>query len=338
MNSSKKIVFFETTKEEKVQILSLMGDSIGEADAVFFEQKLNSKNLSPIAKSVHAISVFVNSDVSKNIIDLFPNLKFISTRSTGFDHIDVSYAKSKSIQVSNVPSYGSKTVAEFTFALMLDLARKVSDANRQIRQGGGFDTARFRGFDLSGKTLGVIGTGRIGKHVIRIAKGFDMNVAAFDVFPDQKFADEYDFKYGPLENVLSQSDIVTLHTPYNKETLHLINSDNIKFFKKGAYLINTARGEIVDTKALLWALKEKIIAGAGLDVLEGERKLKGEAELLDSAEDFKLLLEDHMLMDMLNVIVTPHIAFASKEAQEEILKITAENISAFMSGSPKNTV
>lgn len=332
-----KTVFFETNEEEKKVLTGLLQD----ISAEFHEEKLNLEN-SNLAKDAEIVSIFVNSEISKEIIDSLPNLKLIVTRSTGFDHVDCVYAKEKGIAVSTVPSYGAHTVAEFAFALILDLSRKVSSANKHIREESNFDISNFRGFDLFEKTLGVVGTGKIGKNMIKIAKGFGMKIIAFDVFPDAKFATENDFQYLPLNEVLANSDIVTLHTPYNKDTHHLINNENIKLFKKGSYLINTARGEIVDTEALLYGLKEGIIAAAGLDVLEGERKLKEEAEFIlrenTNVSDFKTLLEDHMLMEMPNVVVTPHIAFDSREAETEILKTTAENIIAFNAGTSKNIV
>lgn len=334
-----KIAFFEVRPEEKEALAELMAGP--DFEVSFYEEKLKEAAAEK-AKGAQVISVFMNSEIRSNIIGLLPDLKFIVTRSTGFDHIDLDYCKKKGIKVSNVPAYGSKTVAEFTFALLLDLSRKVSDANRQIREKASFNIANFKGFDLLGKTLGVIGTGKIGKNVVKIAKGFGMKVLATDLYPDAAFAEEVGVEYVPLDVLLSASDIVTIHAPYNETTHHLINKDNIKQFKKGAYLINTARGEIVDTEALLSGLKEGIIAGAGLDVLEGERKLKEEAEFLTCGsgctDDFKTLLEDRLLMGMPNVVVTPHIAFYTREAVAEILKVTAENIKNFISGNPQNLV
>jgi len=202
----------------------------------------------------------------------------------------------------------------------------------------------LRGFDLSGKTLGVIGTGKIGKNVIKIAKGFGMKVIACNLHPDLDFAKEFDFEYKDLPEVVSKADILTLHVPYSKENHHLINKENILKMKKGVYLINTARGELIDTDALIWGLHEGIIAGAGLDVLEGERQLKEEAEILSSTdtlpkrEHYKTLLEDHILIDMPNVIVTPHIAFYSKEAEEAIITTTVDNIKGFIESKEINLV
>lgn len=332
-----KIAFFEIQeKEQEILAPFLQGNEL-----VFYKEKLNLETMDK-AKDADIVSVFVNSEVTKEIINALPKLKLIATRSTGFDHIDTAYAKEKGIAVATVPSYGAHTVAEFAFGLILDISRKVCSASNQIRSTGDFNIAPFRGFDLYGKTLGIVGTGKIGKNTVLIAKGFGLKILATDLFPDQAFAEEVGFEYVPLDVLLSNSDIITLHAPYNETTHHLINKENIKLMKKGSIFINTARGELVDTEALVEALKKGIIAGAGLDVLEGERKLKEEAEFLaegkGNAEDFKLLLEDHALMEMPNVIVTPHIAFFSREAEEEISKTTAGNILAFTVGKPENLI
>ena len=268
---------------------------------------------------------------------MLPNLKFIATRSTGFEHIDCEYAETKGIKVSNVPTYGSHTVAEFAFSLILNLSRNIINANNHLRGSMDFNFySSLQGFDLQGKTLGVIGTGRIGKNVVKIAKGFEMNVVAYDLFPDAKFAADNNFIYKSLLEVLGESDIVTIHTPYTKENHHLINKENISKMKKGIFVINTARGALIDTEALIWGINEGIIAGAGLDVLEGERDLKIENEIVGSNSskqiDYKIIVEDQILIDMPNVIVTPHIAFYSKEAEEGIIKTTVENIKSFLSG------
>ena len=337
-----KIAFFEIFSE----ILSKEKDALKKFfhnDSVsFFSEKLSQKNADSI-KDAEIISVFTNSSVDKDIIDLLPNLKFINTTSTGFDHIDVNYCAKKGIKVSNVPAYGSVTVAEFTFALLLNLSRKVEKANNRLRQDDDFDITALRGFDLKNKTLGVIGTGKIGKNVIKIAHGFGMNVIAYDLYPDLVFAKENNFTYKNFDEIISDSNIITLHTPYNKENHHLINKKNISMMKRGVYLINTARGALIDTPALLWGLQEGIIAGAGLDVLENERDLKEEIKILSSGQvdmikDYKTLLEDHVLIDMPNVTVTPHIAFYSKEAEEAIMRVTVDNIRGFISGAPINLV
>ena len=333
-----KIAFFELFKSEQEILEKFFPDS----DVFYFEEKLTLENVS-LFKEVEIISVFTNSLINKEIIDLLPNLKFINTSSTGYDHIDLAYCATKGILVSNVPAYGSVTVAEFAFTLILSLSRKIIKANSQLRQDDSFNITPLRGFDLKGKMLGVVGTGKIGKNVIKIAKGFGMEVVAYDLYPDMAFAEENHFVYKTLPEVLAESDIITLHAPYNKGDKHLINKENIATMKKGAYLINTARGELVETEALIWALKEGVIAGAGLDVLEGERDLKEEIKVLSTPQapglkDYKVLVEDHILIDMPNVIVTPHIAFYSKEAEEEIIKTTEANIIGFITGKLQNLV
>ena len=334
-----KIVFFELFKSEQNILQKFFTDH----EVFCSEEKLTEENVG-LYKEVEIISVFINSGINKKIIDSLPNLKFITTRSTGFDHIDYKYAENKGIKVSNVPAYGSYPVAEFTFALLLTLSRKIYDAYNHLREGADFSIFSLQGFNLHGKTIGVIGTGRIGKNVVKIAKSFNMKVIAYDIYPDLIFAKENNFEYKSLYEVVSQSDILSLHVPYSKENYHLINKENISKMKRGVYLINTARGELIDTQALIWGLKEGIIAGAGLDVLEGERELKEEFEILSSfskaekIKDYRTLLEDHMLIDMPNVIVTPHIAFYSKEAGEEIIKITEENIKGFIAGKFQNLI
>lgn len=332
-----KITFFDINNEEK----EVFSRSFSGVDVSFIEEKLNEDN-SKNYVDAEIISVFVSSSVNKNVIDAMPNLKFIATRSTGFDHIDIAYCKEKGIQVSSVPSYGSHTVAEFAFALLLTLSRKIFTAVRRLKEEGGFSFKDLEGFDLYGKTIGVVGTGKIGKNLIKIAKGFGMNVIAYDLYPDMEFAKEVGFEYETLAEVISGSDVISLHTPYTKENHHLLNKENIATMKKGVYIINTARGELIDTDAIVWGLKEGIIGALGVDVMEGEKELKNEMEILSSVEkaekvkDYKTLLEDKVLIEMPNVIVTPHAAFYSKEAEGEIIKTSADNISSFIAGNPQN--
>ncbi len=333
-----KISFFEIAKEEQ----PFFAQSFSGTEVSFYEEKLNEETVLS-AKDAEIVSVFINSVVNKSIIDSLPNLKFITTRSTGFEHIDLEYCATKGIRVSNVPAYGPHTVAEFAFSLILNLSRNVVSANNHLRGTMDFNFySALKGFDLFGKTLGVIGTGKIGKNSVKIAKGFGMNVVAYDIYPDMNFAKENNFTYKSLPEVLGESDIITLHTPYTKENHHLINKENISKMKKGVYLVNTARGALIDTDALIWGIKEGIIAKAGLDVLEGERDLKIQKEIIGSDNpsqiDYKIIVEDQVLIDMPQVIVTPHIAFYSKEAESEITKTTIENINGFVSGNLQNLV
>jgi len=296
-----------------------------------------------IRNQVEVLSVFVDYQVTADVLDMLPNLKMIAARSAGFDHIAMDEAQQRGIVVSRVPHYGARTVAEYALALMFALSRNVyrsyTDMQRNVGVSG---VDAYEGFDLCGKTVGVVGTGAIGRNVCEIARGIGMNVIAYDVSPDETFAVNLGMRYAALDEVLAQADIVTLHVPSIPETHHLINAEKLQKMKAGSYLINTARGDIVDTKALVQSVYEGHLAGAGLDVLEGEHSLREEAELLvEGAPDptlWETLIADHALIDMQNVIVTPHIAFNTIEAKREITQTTLENINAFVSGAPQNTV
>lgn len=289
-----------------------------------------------------ALSIFITTHIDAGVLDRFPNLKLIATRSTGFDHIDLKETQKRNITVSTVPSYGINTVAEFAFALILALARHTYDAYNRVSNTGSFSQKGLRGFDLAGKTIGIVGTGHIGVHAINMAKGFAMNVLAFDAFQKDGLDKELGFTYVSFNELLNRSDIVTLHVPYNPHTHHLINMDNIHEFKKGAYLINTARGAIVETDALVKALQNDMLAGAGLDVLEEEGDMQDEARLFSiphpKEEELKTVLANHYLINHPRVIITPHIAFDSQEAIERILDTTKDNLIAFSNGAPQNIV
>ncbi len=286
------------------------------------------------------LSVFIYSRVTKESLRLLPRLKLIATRSTGFDHIDLAACKKRGIAVCNVPFYGENTVAEHTFALILSLSRNIHKAYVRTTHTD-FSLEGLQGFDLKGKTLGIVGAGHIGLHVIKMAKGFGMNVLAYDTKRDAFMEEVLGFRYVPLAELLEQSDIVSLHAPYNPKTHHLINKDNIARMKKGSLLINTARGGLVDTNALVWALDKGILGGAGLDVLEGEEMIKEERQLLGkdySREMLDVMLKNHILLHRENVVITPHIAFDSKEALARILDETAANICGFYEGRVQNRV
>ena len=288
------------------------------------------------------ISVFVDSELTAEVLEKFPNLKLIATQSTGFDHIDLEYCRSKNITVSSVPSYGENTVAEYAFALILCLSRKIYEGYDRLREIGSFSFEGLRGFDLKGKTIGVIGTGHIGRHVIKIAKGFEMNILAYDPMPTPRFAEETGFTYLSFEEVLAKSDVVTFHVPLTEQTRHMVNERTLNLMKKGAYIINTSRGGIVDTQALVKALKEGRLGGAGVDVMEEEDVLKDEMTFLmkgrEEEHNLKTILADHILIDTPNVIVTPHNAFNTDEALQRILDTTMANISGFIRGAPLNVV
>ena len=331
-----KIAFFEFEPWEKDYVVSHLKND----EFLFIDKKLTDENVS-LANDCQIISAFVDSQFPKEIIEKLPNLKMIATRSTGYDHIDLEFCKEKNITVCNVPTYGENTVAEHAFALILDLSRKISDSIERVKKEG-FTVEGLQGFDLKGKTLGIVGMGHIGQHVARIANGFEMKTLAFDLKQDKKLAKQLNFEYATLENLLKSSDIITLHLPHNDATHHLINEGNIKTIKRGAYLINTARGGIIETAALVGALDLGILAGAGLDVLEEECFVKEESQLLSKSFhetcDIKAVLANHILMDRKNVIITPHNAFNSREAVERILETTVDNIKGFLEAKPINIV
>jgi len=225
----------------------------------------------------------------------------------------------------------------------LNLSRNLFTAAHQIKEGAHFSLQHLRGFDLKGKTIGVIGTGRIGKNVIRIANGFGMRVIAYDPHTDPLYAQEHQYEYTSFDTLLQVADIITLHSPYTHENHHLLNTRAFGMMKKGVCIINTARGELIDTEALLNAINNGTVRGAALDVLEDERMLKEEVGLVRNESrtltvDYKILLEDHVLINMPQVIITPHIAFYSQEAETEIIHTTIANIVAFVTGSAQNVV
>jgi len=322
------VAFFETTTKEKKYLKKKLGKDF---EIEFYSEALNEKNVE-LVSDVNVISPFIYSNLNSKVIDKAKKLKLISTRSTGFNHIDIKTAKAKRISVANVPYYGENTVAEHTFALILALSRNLHKAYvRTIRND--FDLKGLQGFDLKGKTLGVIGAGSIGVHVIKIARGFGMNVIASDTNHNHILAELLDFKYESLETLLKNSDIITLHCPYNKHTHHLLNMNNIKIVKKGTLFINTARSGLIEPEALYYAVDKNIFGGIGLDVFEGEELLKEENQMLTknvSVDHLESLLKRNILLRKENVIITPHMAFDSIEAVERIMDTTIDNIKSFL--------
>jgi D-lactate dehydrogenase len=307
--------------------LKTAGVEVAFVDDILSKDKIPATAQAGGATNFDIAGVFMDSPVDAAVIAALPELKFVTTLSTGYDHIDLAAAAARGIPVSSVPAYGENTVAEFAFALILALSRKVIQANARVRDEHKFTTDGLCGFDLAGKTIGVVGTGRIGKHAVRMAKGFGMKIVAYDVYHDDAFAKEMDFQYLSLEDLLKTSDVITIHAPYLPSTHHLINMSNVGLIKKGAILINTARGAIVETPAFVVALTSGTLAGAGIDVLEEEATMKAG----DMSADAELIA-------MPNVIVTPHNAFNTHEAFIRILDTTIDNIVAFATGAPINVV
>ena len=330
-----KVVFFEVEDWEKKYI----ENALSEYQPVLTEEKLEEATAVKF-QDAETISIFIYSEVSKGILDKLPNLKFIATRSMGFDHIDLTACKEKGIIVSNVPTYGAHTVAEHTFALMLAVSRKLIPSVERAKKGD-FSSLGLTGFDLFGKTLGVIGTGHIGKNVVSLGLSFGMKILAFCHKEDPELVAK-GVKFVSLDELLAGSDVITLHLPHTHDTEHIINSQNIEKFKKGAILINTARGALVETQAILVGLEKGILAGAGLDVLEEENALKEEREFLASEHimkgDIQTELLDHILLTRDDVVITPHNAFNSIEALHEILETSIGNVRNYINGAPTNIV
>lgn len=332
-----KITFFEVTAEwEKEYLTSKLPDH----QLQFFEEPIQSYDIDTF-KDAEVISVFIYSQVTREIIEQMDGLKFITTRSTGYDHIELVSSRERGIPVSNVPYYGENTVAEHTFALILAISRNVHKSYLRAQRND-FSIDGLKGFDLQGRTIGIIGTGRIGIHVARIARGFGMKVKAYDVHHNEFLSELLGFNYvDSMEELLSMSDIVTLHVPYNKATHHLINRDNIGLFKKGSILINTSRGKNIQTEAILKGLETGRLAGVGLDVLEGEEYIKEEKQLMydqENPEAWKAIVLDHKILTNERVVFTPHIAFYSQEALERILATTSQSIVQFINGTPQHVV
>jgi D-lactate dehydrogenase len=289
----------------------------------------------------NVISASLGSELTAVSLPQFRSLKLIATRTTGFDHVDLNYCRENGVTLCNVPNYADRTVAEHVFALLLAISHKIVESSNRTRAGN-FSLKDLRGFDLQGRVLGVIGTGAIGRQVIELARGFRMEVIAFDLRPNEQWASRLGFRYTSLEDILAKSDVITLHIPSGPATHNLISKARFAQMKKGMVLINTARGDLVDIEALLEALTNGTVAAAGLDVLPEEPAIREEAELLQSLFTRKysaeMLLADHVLAQRPNVIITPHSAFDTREAVERLLETTKQNIEAFMAGKPQNIV
>jgi D-lactate dehydrogenase len=331
------VVFFETASWERRFLTKTLKPTHWRPR--FVTEPLTEKTL-PWAKGAKAVSVFIYSTLNRQVLERMKGVRLVATRSTGFDHIDLETARACGIHVAHVPAYGEHTVAEHTFALILALSRNVHKAYvRTVK--GDFSLQGLQGFDLKGKTLGVVGAGRIGMHVIKMAKGFGMDVVAFDTRKNPFLSEVLDFRYVGFDELLKRSHIVSLHLPYTPQTHHIMDRRAFSKMRRGALLINTARGGLVDTDALVWALDEGILAGAGLDVLEGEELVKEERQLLEKdfpKERLIMALKNHILLHRENVVITPHIAFDSREALQRILETTVANLENFFNATPTHLI
>ena len=337
MMAMSNIHFFDVTDHDAPALKQLSAELLPDHQVSFHPGPVT---LQPDAT---IISPFVTSTVSAKLIAGMPQLGLIACRSTGYDNVDLKAAAAHDVRVCNVPSYGENTVAEYGFGLLLALTRKIPPAITQLRSGNTSHDA-LRGIDLMGKTLGILGAGRIGCHMAQIAGGFGMKVIAFDAYPDSKRAKQYNFTYQTQDEVLAGADILSLHVPNLPETKHLLNAAALAKMKTSAIIINTARGEVIDTRALIDALTTGRIAGAALDVVEGEEiaSLDAELDLLRAKTTDRLVLERNLeiatLQKLPNVILTNHNAFNTVEAVGRINRTAVENIAAYLRGQPVNEV
>ncbi len=334
-----KIVYFDVENYEEN---FLKENNEGKFDYILETQTLN--DLTPVKdeyKNADIISVFTTSRVNKKVLEQFPNLKLIALRSVGFNHIDLDYCKEHNIAVVNSPNYGNITVAEFALALLLDVCRKVTVSYMDYKDGK-VRPENLMGMELSGKTIGIVGLGAIGSAFARIAYGLDMKILAFDKFEKDEMKQKYGVKYTDFDTLLKESDFISIHAPLTKDNYHMFDKTSFEKMKKNAIIVNTGRGELIDSRALYEALVNKQIAGAGLDVLENEETITDFDYVIGLNRLDKKTLEQTIINSQLfkleNVIITPHTAFNSIEAINRILKTTMSNINSFISGNVQNNV
>ncbi|QGH24429.1 hydroxyacid dehydrogenase (plasmid) [Clostridium butyricum] len=291
----------------------VLGDRV---EITYYDNRVeDSETLIERSKDAEIV-VLSNFQYRKDVIEKCPNLKMICVAFTGVDHVDIDYCKDRGITVCNCAGYSTVAVADLVFGLLINIYRNIVECNIITRKVG--TKNGLVGFELEGKKFGVIGTGAIGMRVANIAKAFGCEVYAYS----RTVKEGKEIKYVDLNTLLSTCDVISLHVPLNENTKGLINEENIKLMKKNAILINTARGPVVDSKALSDALKNNIIAGAGIDVFEIEPPIP----------------VDHVLFDAPNLIVTPHVAFATKESMVKRAEIVFDNIDKYINGSSQNVI
>ena len=298
-------------------------------DIRYYKGHLNPNNV-VLTQDTDAVCIFVNDTADAAVIDAMVDngVKLLALRCAGFNNVALKAAKGK-LPVVRVPAYSPYAVAEYSLALMLSLNRKIHRAYWRTRDGN-FSLNGLMGFDMHGKTIGIIGTGKIARILIRLLKGFGMRILAYDLYPDMKFAGEEGISYVSLDELYRESDIISLHCPLTDQTKYMIDKDSIDKMKEGVMIINTGRGQLINTNDLIEGLKEKKIAAAGLDVYEEE----GEYFYEDKSDK---IIDDDVLARLLsfnNVIVTSHQAFFTKEALHNIAETTLQNIEDFRCHRP----
>ena len=277
------------------------------------------------AAKADALATLLSDKIDAEVFDAAANLKIVSQFAVGYDNIDVKEATKRGIYVTNTPGVLTETTADFAWALLMAAARRVVEADRYVRTGKwkvGWHPIMLQGRDVYGATLGIVGLGRIGSSIAKRAKGFDMKVLYYDVVPRQDLEKELNIEYMGIEELLQKADFITINVPLLKSTYHLIDEEKLRLMKKTAILVNNARGPVIDEKALYEALKDGVIAGAGLDVFEQEPTSAG-----------------NPLLTLKNVVVAPHISSASFETRSRMSEMVAENLIAFFEGRvPPNLV
>ncbi len=296
-------------------------------DIRYYQERLSISTV-PLAKGADVVCIFVNAECDAQVIDELINngVKLIALRCAGFNNVDLKAAEGR-IRVTRVPAYSPHAVAEYAVSLMLSLNRKIYRAVNRTRDGN-FTLNGLLGFDMYGKTAGVIGMGRIAKELIKILHGFGMNVMAYDLYPDHEFAKQYDVKVVSLDELYANSDIISLHCPLTSDTKFLINQDSIAKMKKGVMIINTGRGKLINTEDLIEGLRSKQVGSAGLDVYEEERDYFYE----DKSDK---MIDDDVLARLLmvpNVVLTSHQAFFTAEALHNIAVSTLDSVKEFAEG------
>ena len=327
-----KIAFF-STKEYDKKIFDKYNKKYN-YEITYLDSQLNSET-APLAKGYDVVCVFVNDVVDKETIKILKenNVKLIALRCAGFNNVNVK-ALDENIKAVRVPAYSPNAVAEHATALLLEINRKIYKAYQRTKKYN-FTLNGLLGFDIYGKTVGVMGTGKIGKVFCKIMKGFGANVIAYDVYEDKEAEEQIGFKYVTLDTLLAKSDIISIHCPLTKENEDIINDETINKMKKGVIIINTSRGKLVDSASLIKGLENGKISGAGLDVYDEE----SEYFLNDMSMEYKRDQNLSVLLSMPNVIITSHQAFFTREALNKIAQDTCQNIKdIFETGSCVNEV
>lgn len=327
-----KIAFFDS-KEYDRKLFNEYNEKYG-YQITYLESRLN-KETAPLARGFDVVCIFVNDIVDKDTIKILKDcgVKLIALRCAGFNNVDIKNMD-KDIKVVRVPAYSPYAVAEHAVALLLSIDRKIYKAYQRTKKYN-FTLNGLLGFDIHGKTVGVIGTGKIGKCFINIMKGFGTEVLAYDVYEDKNAEKEIGFKYVSLDELYEKSDIISLHCPLTEDNYKMINKNSIEKMKNGVYIINTSRGKLIDTNSLIEELTKGKIGGLGLDVYEDEE----EFFLNDMSNSYIRDEGLSVLLSMPNVVITSHQAFFTKEALNKIASDTCENIKEFFEkGSCVNEV